>query len=76
MFSKFGFEPSAELAREYVRRGEYFYRLFVAAGSPDEFEYSEEDVAGYAEGLAWLDFITSLDVESPAFGRGIELRTF
>lgn len=73
MFAKIGREQSCELAREYCRRGEYFYRLFVEAGG-DDFVYEQAHVEGYAEGLPFLSFITELDSEHPAFVRGLEVR--
>jgi len=73
MFEKYGRDAACQLAREFCRRGEYYYQLYLEAGDED-FEYTGEHVAGYEESLQWLDFISVLDVEDNAFMKGLELR--
>ena len=64
-----------QLCREYCRRGELFYQLWVESDcGVDEFDYCDEHIAEYVEDIEWLDFMIGLPTESTAFGRGMELR--
>lgn len=73
MFRKFGRQAASELAREYCRRGEHFYKVYVVSGE-EAFEYEEMHVEMYKETLQWLDFVVPLDADEPAFRRALEVR--
>ena len=61
-----------ELAREYCRRGEYFYMLFV--GNSD-IEYTPEVVSAYPESERFLDWACALDLEDPVYDEAREVRS-
>ena len=62
-FSRYGRSESAYLAREYCRRGEYFFQFFLESGVPlQDYRYCVADLQSYDEGLEWLDFVVTVDV--------------
>jgi len=63
------------LAREFCRRGQYFYNIFFAADDQD-WELSAEDRRGYVESREFLENVLSLDMGHPAFDAALEIRTF
>ena len=64
-FNRYGRPESAYLAREYCRRGEYFFMLYLELGVPlQDCRYSVADLQSYDEGLEWLDFVVTVDVAS------------
>lgn len=50
-----------------------FFRLFVESGQ-DDFQYEAAHLEMYSEDLPWLDFLTGLANDHPAFDRGMEIR--
>ncbi len=46
-----------ELAREYCRRGSYFYSKCLAAGDPLAYIYEQADVDQYQECDEWKRFV-------------------
>lgn len=74
-FAKYGRGPAHQLCREWCRRSEYFYQLWVWAEEDEEdFGYTEAQVLAYEEDMEWLDFMISQEADSPAFIRGMEIR--
>ena len=73
LFSRYGKEGATTLAREWARRAEYFYRLYLASGDVG-FKYSQEHVDRYVDSPVFLDYLIGLDVEHPAFDVGTALR--
>ena len=67
------FEPddTKYLSREYCRRGEYFYRLFLK--KPD-ITYSRDVIESYVESEEFVRFMCACDVDGPAFDAGLKLR--
>ena len=63
-FGKYGRDAACELAREFCRRGEYFYQLDLEA-EDDNFEYTDSHVSAYLEGdcLLWRQFMAAQDAE-------------
>lgn len=57
MFGKWGRAAATQMAREYCRRGEYFYNLFLNAGENEEFKYTASHVEAYVPGSDWLEFL-------------------
>ena len=72
-FLKYGVSESAELSREFCRRGEFFYTRYLASGDP-LYKFSQADVDAYQESEAWLDFVCSLSIEANAFEKAMEIR--
>jgi hypothetical protein len=46
------------MAREYCRRGQHFYAIYVEFNDP-AFLYSEAQLNSYVESKAWIDFVAS-----------------
>lgn len=67
-----GQENCAELAREYCRRGEYFFVTYIAAGDP-LYTFCQADVDAYTEALPWLDFICELELGSVLSDRALSV---
>ena len=72
-FGLYGRPAATELAREYCRRGDYFYSLYLNA-EEDEFAFTAAHVAAYPESPAFIDFMCSLEMDDPAFDAGLEVR--
>ena len=73
-FSRYSEAGAVVLARQVVRRGNYFYRVWLNA-DPDLFRYSDADLAGYPEDVEWLDWMIAQELESISFKRGTEVRS-
>ena len=72
-FNLYGRYQADELAKEWVRRSEYFYLLFE--GAQDEaFEYTQADIDAYGERLEFLEFMVGEGPGTRAFTAGLELR--
>ena len=69
-------EGANNLSREYCPRGQYFYDIWITAGAYNGFQCTPAHIAGYAENAEILDYMVSLDIESPSFARGLEIRGF
>ena len=72
-FSKFGQDAANELAREYCRRGEYFFCLYLDA-EDEAFAYTDAHVQAYPESPAWVSFREGLVAGSVTHRRAMELQ--
>ena len=66
-----GPENCLALCKEWCRRAHYFFVLYVQA-EVDEYEYTDAILASYEQQEEWLDFITAIPIESPAFDKVVE----
>jgi hypothetical protein len=66
---KYGGEAANILGTEFCDRGHYFYELYLAAGSPDDFVYTMEHRNQYEPSMEWLDWITALPIEDDLFAK-------
>ena len=66
-FSRYGVEDSNQLAREWARRGHYYFSLAAAHCDPDKYIYSEEDLAGYPPNLDFVAWAVDLANDSASF---------
>lgn len=73
MFGRYGREGASTVAREWARSADYFFRLYLESGELP-FRYTQEHVDGCPESSDLLDWLCSLDTDSPAFAVGVELR--
>ena len=71
-FSVYGYDPSHALAKEWCARMEYYYGVYLDAEG-DDFMFCQEEVDEYVPEKEWFDFMTSLDIEHPAFSKGMEI---
>ena len=55
-FARFGRAEAHQLCREWCRRSEYFYQVYIAAVLPDEFLYEQRHIDEYIEDEEWLVF--------------------
>ena len=55
-------------------RGMSDYGLWASRGSSLEYAFTRADLESYQEELEWLDFATSLDIDSPTFAKVVEVR--
>ena len=74
MFSKIGRDPANEVAREFCRRSEYFYSLYLDAGD-EGFTFTSAHVDAYVVGEAWARFRATLAVGSVAHRRAMQLES-
>ena len=44
-------------AGEWARRGDYYFKIWLDAGSPAHYAYTEDQLDGYIETLAWSDWV-------------------
>ena len=72
-FARFGRGPAHQLCREWCRRAEFFYRIWVEAES-EEFVFTALHINSYEEDMEWLDFMIGLPASDPAFAKGMEMR--
>ena len=72
-FNRYGGNAS-ELAREYCRRGSYFFEMCVDAGMDDLYVYSRELLDSYGEGPLFKDFADRLERDSHSARTVAELR--
>ena len=56
-FVRYGRDEAHQLAREWLRRAEYFYNLFVVAGYDEHFQYTVVHCTEYEENLDFIVFI-------------------
>lgn len=73
-FSLYGRPACHELAREYCRRAQFFFDLWVDA-EVEVFHYEQVHLDMYEETLEWVTFCCELDEESETFARAIEIRS-
>ena len=74
MHSKYGVDDATFLAEEWARRSEYFYVRWLENGASNDYTFTQEDVALYAEPLEWVTWASEVDPESETFDRIMELR--
>jgi hypothetical protein len=55
-YSKYGVFDSHALAREFCRRSDYFYSLWMAEPENDFFAYTAEALDSYQETEEWVVF--------------------
>ncbi len=72
-FSKYTEAGAVELAREVLRRGNYFFRQWLYSEETD-YKYTDSVLAGYQEDLEWVTWMTAQDTESVEFGRAMAVR--
>jgi hypothetical protein len=73
-FNRYSEAGAVQLAREVVRRGNYFYKLWLHSEEEDP-QYTVAQHAGYVEDLEWLDWICAEDNASLGFARGQAVRS-
>jgi hypothetical protein len=61
-------EGANELAKEWCRKGHYFFESFLDAESPDEFDFTDLQ-ATYAPSEEFMDWALSIDLESDTWAR-------
>ena len=64
-----------ELAAGCAARATYFYEVWLEQGCPDEIDFKTFE-AGFTESFEWLDWASTLDVESNAFAAMALIREF
>ena len=69
----YGREGAHQLCREWCRRAEYFYQIWLETEEAG-FEFNQAHADGYEESVEWLDYMISLPAEDAAFARGMEIR--
>lgn len=72
-FTRFGRAAAHQLCREWCRRSEHFYRVWLEA-EVEGFEFTQAEVDDYTEDMEWLNFMIAQPPESPAFARGVQIR--
>lgn len=73
-FSKYGERDSINLAKEWSRRGNFFCQLWYDEDAPADFAYTDEQLQTYQESEGFLDWATSIDVNSDTMDAIIEMR--
>ena len=69
-FSRFGREGGNHLAREFVRRAHYFFRLWLDGG--DGFKYEQQHVDAYKEEPTYSAWAAGLPEEQAWAKRRVE----
>ena len=54
-----GIANTTIMAREYCRKSEYFFSLWLLSGPSAFFEYTDDMIEGYVETAEWRDFLDS-----------------
>jgi hypothetical protein len=73
-FDRYGRRNARQLCREFVRRANFFCGMYAHHEDTEHFVYTNAMVNSYRESHEFLDWITGLDVDDPAFGMGLEVR--
>ena len=73
-YSKYGKVLAQMFASEWVRRANFFYKIWADAGFPDEFDYTEDHIESYVETAEWRDMMCEMGIHTPFFIRGMEVR--
>ena len=74
-YEKYGKPQAHELAREFCRRGTYFFMLWYDSPDTDEeFVYTEDHIRSYEEPIEFVDFMLGEPDASAAFDKGMEVR--
>ena len=69
-----GVMHSHRLAREFCRRAEHYYNLWLLAPDRDSFEYSDLEKTSCDDDLEFVDFLLSYDVNHVTHIRGQYVR--
>ena len=72
--SKYGDNAAMQLSREYCRRGEWYYMIWLETGSSADFRYTQEHLDSYLEIEEWVDWLLSLVPGSLPYARGMEIK--
>jgi hypothetical protein len=72
-FARHGMDESKCLIREWCRRSEFFFNLYVEAADT-EFEYTAAHCASYPESVDFVEALIEMDLESSSFALGMEIR--
>lgn len=73
-FATYGERNSVELSKEWARRGEYFMQVWIDAGSPEDFTYTDAHVEEYTEPMSFLEWACGVETDSETMSRIMELR--
>lgn len=74
-FAKYGEFDSVQLAKEWVRKGNHFARLwYEGAGGAVDFKLAPEGDHPCPDDGEWLDWCTTIDSKSAAWPRILEVR--
>ena len=71
----YGARGAHELAREFCRRGQFYYNIMFNSEDED-FEFTPEQIDSYVDSREFLDFMCALDLDGPCYDAGLEIRTF
>lgn len=76
---RYGHDTATRLAKEYVRRGNYFYNMWMFYGSDYAHVFNAGDLDSFENDMPMDDFLTwslSLDLDDEALDRITELRNW
>ena len=73
-FVRFGQAGSSLLAKEYCRRGSFFFTLCYTSVDPESYVYSLETAASCIDDFAFLDYVLGLELEDHGFTRAQDIR--
>ena len=65
-------ENCAQLSREYCRRGEHFYLIYVASLDADH-QFTQAEIDAYPPNLEWINWLLSIDPECISRRRAREI---
>jgi len=69
-----GEENCHALAREWCRRGTFFYTIWMERGEDYGYPYSEEELKSCPEDGEFIDWACTINVDTPAFDAILEVR--
>jgi len=72
-YSKYGQVEAHELAREWCRRAQWFYSLWLRSEQEADFIYRQEDLQSCPERRHWLDFMAALPPGSVVMRKAEEI---
>ena len=74
-FKKYGREAAMELAREFCRRGQFYFRMWLLSEgfSHDDFVYTRAQVNSYVPHADWVEFLAGLGAGSVTYRRAVKL---
>ena len=74
-FGRYGRENARMLAKEYIRKGNYFCRMWVDSDDDAEaFVYTRAMVAGYVPSYEFINWAADLAIDDPSFDMALEVR--
>ena len=68
-----GLEDPNQLVREWQRKGHYFCSLWHVEHCSEEYEFTDEDISGYADSLEFYNWLCNMDMSDPAYDKGVEI---